>query len=61
MGLFVVPKNGNDATAEQEVEAVIANLELWQQHRDLDYLLDFAAIGISRAIEKENDATLPRL
>ena len=57
MGLFAMPEGYVNATAEAEVDAAIANLKLWKEHRTSHghyaYLLTFARSCVQKAIEKE--------
>lgn len=53
MGLFSLPADLEDPSAEQLVDAAIANLNLWKAHQHADYLIyPFAAKFLDDAMRK---------
>lgn len=53
MGLFCLPKDLKDPTPEQLVDAAIANLKLWKECPDRDYLIySFAMKQLNEAMTK---------
>jgi len=51
MGLFALATKN---TVENDIETAIRNLQLFLEHRDSDYLLDFALYNVVGAKEKIN-------
>lgn len=60
MGLFILPRP-NDETVDNYIETAEANIELWKQNKDCDYLIDCFAINnlenAARLIRKQNSTS----
>ena len=53
MGLFVIPVNYDKSSIKEYLEACVANIQLYLDYPDADYLIEgFAKTQIEQAIEK---------